>query len=43
MRDITYPHWEENQDYSTYYLSGNGRASEEERTSYGDELISSNQ
>lgn len=39
MRDITYPHFEEEtNDYCPYVISGTGRASEEERNSYGDTI-----
>ncbi len=37
--DITYPHIEPYEDGVGYYISGTGRASEEERNTYEGEII----
>ncbi len=44
MKDITYPHYEEHtqNDGCPYAITGRGRASEEERTSYEYEFIPNN-
>ena len=39
MKDITYPHFEPYDDATSYYLSGTGRANEEERNKYEGEIV----